>query len=107
MKPAAILFSLSFTLCVAGQAAGDFKAGKVAYDRACKSCHGLDGTPNANIAKAMKVEMRHLGDKEVQATSDAEMKKIILEGHGKMKPTKGVSDKEADDVLTYLKMLKK
>ena len=39
-------------------AAGDATAGKAAYDKACKSCHGADGTPNAAIAKSMKVEMK-------------------------------------------------
>ena len=46
--------------------AADAVAGKAAYGRACKSCHGLDGTANEKIAAAMKVEMRSLGSKEVQ-----------------------------------------
>src|SRR3954454_13479969 len=72
-------------------AAGDAKAGKAAYDKACKSCHGADGTPNAGIAKSMKVDMAHLGDPAVQGTSDATLKTIITDGKGKMKPVKSVS----------------
>ena len=63
-------------------AAADAKAGKASYDKACKSCHGATGEPNAAIAKAMKVEMRHLGAKEVQALSDAELKTIARGGQG-------------------------
>ena len=36
--------------------AADAKAGQAAYDRSCKSCHGADGTPNAAVAKMMKVD---------------------------------------------------
>ena len=51
------------TILVAGLAfaAGDAAAGKAAYDKACKSCHGADGTANPAIAKSMKVEMKALG----------------------------------------------
>ena len=56
-----------------------------------QSCHGVDGAPNEKIAAAMKVEMRHLGAKEVRALSDAQLKTIITEGKGKMKPASGVS----------------
>src|SRR5205085_10361229 len=79
--------------------AADTGAGKVAYDRACKSCHGLDGAPNEKIAAAMKVEMRPLGSKEVQGLSDAALKTVITEGRGKMKPIKSVSGADVDNVV--------
>src|SRR6476661_891895 len=47
-------------------AAGDAAAGKAVYDKACKTCHGADGTPNPAIAKMMKVDMKPLGGAEVQ-----------------------------------------
>src|SRR5215203_5601520 len=59
---------LTWMLCLAigcgslAMAAGDATAGKAVYDKACKSCHGADGTPNPGIAKSMKVTMAHLGD---------------------------------------------
>ena len=88
-------------------AAGDAAAGKAAYDKACKSCHGADGTPNAGIAKSMKVEMKHLGAAEVQGLSDGDLTKAITAGQGKMKPVKSVSGKAADDVVAYMRTLKK
>jgi len=88
-------------------AAGDATAGKAAYDKACKSCHGADGTPNPGIAKSMKVTMAHLGDASVQGMSDDELKAVITNGKGKMKPIKSVTGKAADDVVAYMRSLKK
>jgi mono/diheme cytochrome c family protein len=88
-------------------AAGDAAAGKAAYEKACKSCHGADGTANPAIAKMMKVDMKNLGAAEVQAHSDADLKKIIVDGQGKMKPVKTVAGKEVDDVVAYLRTWKK
>ena len=99
-----VLMGLVFSTAIL--IAADATAGKAAYDKACKSCHGADGTPNPKIAAMMKVEMRHLGSKEVQALSDAEHKKIVTEGKGKMKPIKTVSGPAVDDVAAYIRTLK-
>jgi mono/diheme cytochrome c family protein len=88
-------------------AAGDAAAGKAVYDKACKMCHGADGTPNAGIAKSQKVTMAHLGDPAVQGMSDADLTAIVTNGKGKMKPVKGVTGKAADDVVAYMRTLKK
>jgi mono/diheme cytochrome c family protein len=97
------LYAISLLILPAGLAlaAGDASAGKAAYDKACKSCHGADGTPNPAIAKMMKVEMKPL------AASDADVKKVITEGHGKMKPVKTVTGKDLDNVVAYVKSFKK
>jgi mono/diheme cytochrome c family protein len=87
--------------------AGNAAAGKAVYDKACKSCHGADGTPNAAIAKSMKVEMKHLGSPEVLAASDDVLKKVVTDGQGRMKPVKSVSGKAVDDVIAYMRTLKK
>jgi len=97
---ASLLFSAAVLV------AADASAGKAVYDKACKSCHGADGTPNPKIAAMMKVEMRHLGSKEVHALSEAEHKKIVTEGHGKMKPVKTVTGAAVDDVVAYVRTLK-
>jgi cytochrome c553 len=83
----------------------DVAAGKTAYEASCKKCHGADGTPVAAIAKMLKVEMKHLGSKEVQAKSDAVLKKETLEGVGKMKAMPAV-EKDAANIVAYIRTLK-
>ena len=90
----------------AGSAA-DAKAGQAIYDRSCKSCHGPDGTANPSIAKMMKVEMKDLKSADVQAMSDDEIKKIITDGKGKMPAVKTVSGAALDNVVAYVRSLKK
>src|SRR5436190_17962841 len=82
--------------------AADATAGKAAYDKACKSCHGADGTPNPAIAKMTKVEMRDLKSGEVQGMSDAELSNAITHGKGKMKPVKSVSGADVGNVVAYM-----
>ena len=98
------------TLMAAASAAclaADAKAGRAAFDKSCKSCHGADGTPNPNIAKMMKVDMKDLKSAEVQALSDADIKGIIVNGKGKMPKVAAVSGSAADDIVAYVRSLKK
>ena len=104
MKHSLLLFVCTASLAVA---AGNATAGKAVYDRACKSCHGADGTANPAIAKMMKVDMKALGSADVQKMSDADLKGVITSGKGKMKPIASVKGGEADDVVAYVRSLKK
>jgi mono/diheme cytochrome c family protein len=87
--------------------AADAKAGKDAYDKSCKSCHGADGTPNAGLAKMLKVDIKDLKSPEVQAMSDADLKNIVTAGKGKMHAIGAVSGSALDDVVAYVRTLKK
>ena len=104
MKTIVILLTFASGLALA---AGDATAGKAAYEKACKSCHGADGVANANIAKMMKVEIKDLGSAAVQAHSDADLKKVVTDGQGKMKPVKTVTGGDVDNVVAYVRKLKK
>ena len=86
-------------------AAGDAAAGKAAFLKKCASCHGQAGEGKDTIAKTLKVEIKHLGSKEVQSKSDADLKKMATEGTGKMKPVKDLDDKTTDDIVAYLRTL--
>lgn len=107
-----VLFLLSLVAVViwaAGAllAAGDAKAGKEVYTKKCSTCHGQQGEGKETIAKQLKVEMKHLGSEEVQAKTDDEIRKIVLEGEGKMKPVKEMDTKAIEDVTAFVRTLKK
>jgi len=65
------------------------------------------GAPNPAIAKAMKVQMLDLKSPEVQAKSDADLKKPVTDGHGRMRPISSVSGAALDNVIAYVRSLKK
>jgi mono/diheme cytochrome c family protein len=103
-----LFIALAFTALSASAAfAADAKAGQAVYDKSCKSCHGPDGTPNPAIAKMMKVEMRDLKSADVQGRSDADLKKVVTDGQGKMRPIASVTDAALDNVIAYVRSLKK
>lgn len=103
-----VLELLLLTSMVARAAfAADAQAGQAVFDKSCKGCHGADGTPNAAVAKMLKADIPDLKSSEVQALSDDDMKNIITNGKGKMKPVKTVSGATLDDVVAYVRSLKK
>ena len=95
------------TIAAAAAFAADAKAGQASYDKSCKSCHGADGAPNPAIAKMLKVDMKDLKSSDVQGMSNDDIKKVITEGKGKMKPVKTVNGEAVDDVAAYVHSLKK
>ena len=99
----AVLSGIALTPAVAASA----KDGEAVYSMKCKGCHGADGAGNPAIAKMMNVTMKALGSAEVQAKSDADLKAAVTAGTGKMKPVSGVSPADADNVVAYVRTLKK
>jgi hypothetical protein len=55
----------------------------------------------------MKVDMKALSSPDVQAISDADMKTIITKGKGKMHPVGAVTGPAVDNVIAYVRSLKK
>jgi mono/diheme cytochrome c family protein len=104
MKMLVLMVALSFAAVCS---AADTSAGKAAYDKACKSCHGADGTANPAMAKMLKVEIKDLGSAEVQGMSDEELSKIITKGKGKMPAVHSVTGKSVDEVVAYVRTFKK
>jgi mono/diheme cytochrome c family protein len=84
---------------------GDVSKGKEVFGR-CAVCHGDRGEGKEAIAKMFGVTMPALGSKEVQSLDNAALKKVIVEGKGKMRPV-SLSDSEIDDVIAFLRSLKK
>jgi len=99
-----VLFSaLALT---AGLQAADAQS-QAAFTKGCKACHGAQGEGNPAIAKMMNVTLPNLGSKEIQAKSDADIKKIVQEGKGKMKPVKTLSPAEIDSAIAFVRTLAK
>jgi len=106
----AVLTVSVLSAATAWSADADAKAGRTAYEKECRDCHAMNGAPVSSVAKAMRkqqVEMRSLASKEVQAQSDAEWRKMVIEGIGRMKPVKSLSGPGIDDVIAYMRGLKK
>lgn len=104
MKLTAFLMA-SLIACVGFAYAGGSE-GKTVYTSKCQGCHGPNGEGKAAIAKMFNVTMPALGSKEIQAKSDADFKKTITEGHGKMKPVTGVDTQQVTDVIAFVRTLK-
>ena len=106
MKLLAALVILTLaTPALRAQGKGDVKAGKVAFTATCKTCHGVAGEGNPAIAKALKVTIPVLGSKEVQGKSDEDLKKVIAVGKDKMKPVQGLSSRQVQDVIAFVRSL--
>lgn len=103
----AVALFLAFAVAGLRAAPGDAAAGKTIYAKKCAMCHGADGVAKESMAKMLKVEMKALGAKEVQAHKDEEFKKIITEGQGKMKGIAGLSDADVANLIAHIRTLKK
>ena len=103
----ALLIAFAVVRLTAAPAPADAAAGKAVYAKKCAMCHGPDGVAKDSMAKMLKVEMKALGSKEVQALKDDELKKISVEGKGKMKGVAGMSDADVANLIAYVRSLKK
>jgi hypothetical protein len=65
-------------------------------------CHAADGSGNLPKAKA-----NPLGGAKVQAKSDAQLKSVVTAGAGTMKPVSGVAGADLDNVIAFIRTLKK
>jgi len=86
--------------------AADASAGQATYGSKCKTCHGADGQGNPGMAKVLKVDIKPLTDASIQGMSEADIKKVITEGKGKMKPV-AVIGADLVNVAAYVKTMKK
>ena len=96
-----ILFVVCFGLASAGA-----PEGKTLFAAKCQACHGPNGEGKPAIAKMFNVTMHPLGSKEVQSKSDADFKKTITTGQGKMKPVAGLTDAQVSDAVAFVRTLK-
>jgi|WetSurMetagenome_2_1015567.scaffolds.fasta_scaffold242598_2 mono/diheme cytochrome c family protein len=101
------VFAVSFLVAVAGSARADSAE---MFGKKCAGCHGKDGKAATTMGK--KLNMKDLTDPKVQAATDAQWEKAILEGaknaDGKtVMPATKISADEAKGLVKYIRTLKK
>jgi cytochrome c5 len=89
----------------AGPAKADVEAGKVLYDKFCKKCHGAEGEGVPRMYQLVGAQIVHLGSKKAQSKNDAEIKKVMLEGLGKMEVVEDLTPQQADKILAFERTL--
>jgi mono/diheme cytochrome c family protein len=99
----------AFGIALSGSSvfAADSAAGMATYSSKCKTCHAADGNGNPGMAKALKVEFKPLSGAEVQGLSDADLKAVVTNGKGKMHAVAGVAGADLDNVVAYIRSMKK
>ena len=99
--------AVAFHVAAQEPAGRDFRQAENQFDRLCEGCHGEGGAvPNAAVSKMFGVPIPMLNSPEIQAKSDADIRKAITEGKGKM-PKTTVTGPSVDDVIAYVRSLKK
>jgi mono/diheme cytochrome c family protein len=93
------------TVLAAGK--GDAKAGHAVFQAHCQMCHGADGKGNPALAKMLKTTIPDLGSQQVQALTDAQMREVIEKGKNKMTAVKGLTAAQIDDVIAFVRTMKK
>ncbi|MFN8674152.1 MAG: cytochrome c [Candidatus Sericytochromatia bacterium] len=111
------LFSMAFSAILASSlvfstaalAGGNAKDGKKIYDQNCTTCHGPKGKGDGAASAALNPKPRNFAEGKFKyGKTDAELVKFIKTGKGPMPPWGGVlKDKQIEDVLAYIKTLKK
>ena len=97
-----ITVAVMILFCAAGAAWGaDAAAGKAVFAAKCKACHGPDGEGSAAMSKMLKVDIKPL------SATTADVKQVVTNGQGKMKPVASVTGADLDNVVAYVKSLKK
>ena len=93
-------------IAIAGLSWAGAPEGKEVYTAKCAPCHGANGEGKAAIAKMYNVTQAPLASKEVQAKTDDQLKEVIVKGKEKMKPVSGITEKQAADVVAFVRTLK-
>ncbi|MFZ0213536.1 MAG: c-type cytochrome [Candidatus Acidiferrales bacterium] len=102
-----IVLAVAFVYFGWWAAPGDPASGKIAYENHCLLCHTLNGQPQFTAEKFLRTEIDPLTSNEVQLKSDSQLRKIIVEGDGRMAPVKGLSHRQIVNVIAFVRSLGK
>lgn len=100
---AALLTPSAFAGNGGAAAKGDAAAGKDVFTKRCAMCHGPDASGDTPMAKALGTSIPDYRSKTVQDMTDADLKKLIVEGKDKMPPQTRLSDDDVANVIAYIR----
>lgn len=89
----------------AGPAKADVEAAKALYGKMCQKCHGAEGQGVQRMYDLVGAKLSHIGSKQAQGKSDAEIKKAMLDGFGKMEVVEDLTPQQADKILAFVRTL--
>lgn len=96
-------------LTMAAPAKGNPEAGKKIYLESCQNCHGPTGKGDSDMAAYLTPPPANLAAKATQSKTDAQLRKVILEG----RPGTAMSsydgafeESQLADLLAYIRTLK-
>ncbi len=89
----------------AGPAKADVEAGKALYAKFCQKCHGPQGEGVPRMYQLVGAKVVPLTSPQTQAKSDADIKKNMLEGIGKMEVVEDLTPQQADKILAFVRSL--
>jgi mono/diheme cytochrome c family protein len=94
---------------LAASAKGNAEAGKKIYAESCQNCHGQTGKGDSDMAAYLTPPPANLAAKATQSKTDAQLRKVILEG----RPGTAMSsydgafeESQLVDLLAYIRSLK-
>ena len=93
----------------AAQGKGSPEAGRKIYLESCQSCHGPTGKGDSDMAAYLTPPPANLASKATQAKTDAQLRKIILEGRlgTAMSSYEGTfGEEQLADLIAYIRSLK-
>lgn len=106
MKTLWLVMGLSLTAYAAN---AQQTVGLALYEKNCKMCHGVDGTPPAAMAKMLPT-LPTLNAKFMESRSEDSVEKVLTNGtaNGKMKGFKGkLTPEQIEAIAEYVKELAK
>jgi mono/diheme cytochrome c family protein len=97
---------LAAAILMAGSMSFAQSSGEATYKAKCQMCHGMQGTPNPGIAKAMGVKAA--SDPSVKSQTEAQMIAVTTNGKAKMPSFKGkLTDAQIKDAVVYFRTFAK
>jgi len=105
VSAAAVFYAQSGVDAAPPSTPADVEAGKNLYGKFCQKCHGARGEGVPRMYQLVDAKIVHLGSKQAQSKSDAEIKKAMLDGLGKMEAVDDLTPQQAEKILAFERTL--